>query len=114
MAEIQKTFDEKAYLMDTHTAVASSVLKKYREATKDQTICVVASTASPYKFNDSVLKALGQDKSCADEFERLALLKEISGLEIPKQLWELQTAEQRFLSACEKTDMKQTVSDFLV
>ena len=113
LAEIKKTFRENDYLMDTHTAVASYVLKKYREKTGDQKICVVASTASPYKFNESVLKALEQDKACADEFERLALLKEISGLEIPKQLWELQTAQQRFLSACEKTDMKKTVTNFL-
>ncbi len=111
--EIKKTFQEDDYLMDTHTAVASNVLKQYRKETGDETICVVASTASPYKFNESVLKALEQDKPCADEFERLALLKEISGLEIPKQLWELQTAEQRFLSACEKTDMKKTVTEFL-
>ncbi len=114
MAEIKKIFGEKEYLMDTHTAVASCVLKKYRDETGDQTICVVASTASPYKFNDSVLKALDQDKSCEDEFERLALLKDVSGLEIPKQLWELQTMEQRFLSACEKNAMKQTVTEFLL
>ncbi|MBO5408421.1 MAG: threonine synthase [Clostridia bacterium] len=113
LLEIKKTFSENAYLMDTHTAVASYVLKKYREETGDQKICVVASTASPYKFNESVLKALEQDKPCDDEFERLVLLKEVSGLEIPKQLWELKTAEQRFLSACEKTEMKQTVTKFL-
>ncbi len=113
LTEIKKTFDKYEYLMDTHTAVASNVLKQYREETGDQKVCVVASTASPYKFNESVLKALGQNSSCTDEFERLALLKEISGLEIPKQLWALQTAEQRFLSSCEKSDMKKTVTDFL-
>ncbi len=113
LSEIKETFFDKQYLMDTHTAVASSVLKKYRKETGDETICVVASTASPYKFNENVLKALGQEKPCQDEFERLALLQEVSGLEIPKQLWELQTLEQRFLSSCEKTDMKETVTGFL-
>ncbi len=113
LSEIKETFTNKKYLMDTHTAVASFVLKEYRKETGDQKICVVASTASPYKFNESVLKALEQNQVCTNEFERLALLKEISGLEIPKQLWELKTAEQRFLSACEKTDMKETVTKFL-
>ncbi len=113
LSEIKETFRDKQYLMDTHTAVASYVLKQYRKETGDEKICVVASTASPYKFNENVLKALGQDKPCQDEFERLAFLKEVSGLEIPKQLWELQTLEQRFTSACEKTDMKATVTDFL-
>ena len=113
LSEIKETFLDKQYLMDTHTAVASYVLKQYRKETGDEKICVVASTASPYKFNENVLKALGQDKPCQDEFERLALLKEVSGLEIPKQLWELQTIKQRFTSACEKTDMKKTVTEFL-
>ena len=45
--------------MDTHTAVAYTVLGEYRKETGDNTLSVVLSTASPYKFCASVLAALG-------------------------------------------------------
>ncbi len=38
------------YIEDPRTAVASAVYQKYRTATGDKTTTVVASTASPYKF----------------------------------------------------------------
>ena len=44
--------------MDTHTAVAWRAMEKYRFLTSDETYTVVLSTASPYKFADSVLAAL--------------------------------------------------------
>ena len=56
---IEKIFHQTGYLMDTHTAVAYTVLQDYRAATADDTVTVVASTASPFKFCDSVLEALG-------------------------------------------------------
>lgn len=56
---IGKAFREKNYLLDTHTAVACTVLDAYRAETSDQTLTVVESTASPFKFCASVLDALG-------------------------------------------------------
>ena len=52
---IGHVFQETDYLMDTHTAVAYTVLQDYRAATGDDTPAVVVSTASPFKFCDSVL-----------------------------------------------------------
>lgn len=112
LAEIQRAFSEKHYLMDTHTAVAASVLRKYREQTGDHTVCVVASTANPYKFADSVLKGL-QEAPKGDEFERLAYLQQVSGLLVPQQLSQLKAMEKRFTTYCEKDEMKQVVSQFL-
>ncbi len=112
LSEIKAAFAEKQYLMDTHTAVAASVLKKYRKETGDNTVCVVASTANPYKFADSVLKGLGEAPK-GDEFERLSYLQEVSGLKVPKQLAELKAMEKRFNTYCEKGDMKQVVTQFL-
>ena len=48
------------YLIDPHTAVAFSALEQYRTETGDETPAIVASTASPFKFCDSVLSALGE------------------------------------------------------
>ena len=112
LLEIEAAFSKKKYLMDTHTAVASCVLKKYREQTNDNTVTVVASTASPYKFADSVLKGL-KEAPKGDEFERLDYLQKITGLPLPTQLAELKTMEKRFTTYSKKEEMKQVVSQFL-
>ena len=48
-AAIAKYYKENGYLIDTHTAVAASVMEQYRKATGDKTVTVFVSTASPYK-----------------------------------------------------------------
>jgi threonine synthase len=59
LSTIADTFKTNGYLIDTHTAVAYKVLGEYREETGDNTASVVVSTASPFKFCESVLEALG-------------------------------------------------------
>ena len=44
--------------MDTHTAVAAHVCAQYRKDTQDEKKCLVASTASPYKFVRNVMTAI--------------------------------------------------------
>ena len=56
--EIAQVYRDCGYVIDTHTAVASKVYRKYREETKDTTPVVIASTASPYKFARSVMQAI--------------------------------------------------------
>ncbi len=114
-AEIKSCFDEYGYVPDTHSAVALSVYKKYLSEKNDATKTVIASTASPFKFNQSVLIAL---KSYAfvtgkDEFTLLSELSEISGADVPKSLAELKNKAKIFDTVCEKDGMIQVVSDFL-
>ena len=103
------------YVMDTHTAVAKFVYDKYVAETGDKTKTVIASTASPFKFNQSVLIALSGHGSVAgqDEFSLLDKLSEISGMDIPSSLSELKNKPQLFNTVCEKEQMIQIVSDFL-
>ena len=55
---IHDLYEKTGYVMDTHTAVAKSVYEKYRAQTGDTaTKTVIASTASPFKFTGSVMKA---------------------------------------------------------
>ena len=62
--------------MDTHT-VAMDVYDKYVIYTGDSTPTVIVSTASPFKFNNSVSKALLGDKTEGlNEFELLNMLSE--------------------------------------
>ena len=58
--------------------------KKYKKETEDDSICVVSSTASPYKFPQSVLEAFDIEES--DAFQAIHTLSEKFNLEIPKVL----------------------------
>ncbi len=113
METISKTFENEGYLMDTHTAVGYAVYKKYVSQTGDETKTLIASTASPFKFNDSVHKAICEGAGSKGEFELLAEVSEKSGLEIPKALSELETKECRFEKCVSKDGMYGVVSDFL-
>ena len=109
---ISETFRGYGYLMDTHTAVASNVLADYRRQTGDMRQTVVVSTASPYKFADSVLESLGQINIKAGS-EQLEQLSEVSSTSIPTPLASLRNAEARFHEIVEKEDMPRAVYAFL-
>ncbi len=106
---IKEQYDKHSFVCDTHTAVAVKVYEDYREKTGDTTKTVIASTASPYKFSNSVLEALGTFDSSLDEFELVDKLYEVSKLEVPKSLAELKDKEIRFKDTIEKSDMKDFV-----
>lgn len=115
MDAIKKCKDEYGYVIDTHTAVAKAVYDRYVEESDDHTKTVIASTASPFKFNQSVLIALSGHNSVAglDEFALLDKLADISNMEIPDSLAQLKNKPQLFNTVCEKDDMIQIVGDFL-
>ena len=115
MAAIKSVADEYDYVMDTHTAVAKSVYDKYVEETGDTTKTVIASTASPFKFNQSVLIALKDFDYVVgkDEFTMLDELSQIGNTPIPKSLAELRDRPVNFEIVCDKDEMRQIVSDFL-
>ncbi|MEE1005688.1 MAG: threonine synthase, partial [Acutalibacteraceae bacterium] len=108
LATIGDMFKEYGYLCDTHTAVAVGVYKKYKEATGDERPAVIASTASPYKFADSVLTAV-TDKKTDSEFGNVRLLSEVTSTEIPAPIKALENAEVRFKEICEKDKMLDAV-----
>jgi threonine synthase len=99
--------------MDPHSAVAYSVLRKYWEETGDTTPVVLASTASPFKFNRAVLKAIGRDTSDKDEFTLLQELSSLTGQPVPVRLAELKTLPERHQGICEKTEMAKVLYQFL-
>lgn len=112
---IKKTFDEKGYLADTHTAVGINVYNKYREATGDGTPTVILSTASPYKFNRSVARALLGKEAVAgkNEFELLEILSRESGTGIPRNLKNLDKKPVLHGTVVEREAMAAAVKDFL-
>lgn len=112
MNTIEKVFDFTGYLMDTHTAVAYTVLQDYRAATADDTMAIVVSTASPFKFCGSVLTALGE-KDLASGTAILKQLNERTGKAVPAPLAALEGMKVRFDRVAEKENMPLVVSDFL-
>ncbi|HSR11098.1 MAG TPA: threonine synthase, partial [Thermodesulfobacteriota bacterium] len=110
---IREAFQDQGYLMDTHTAVGYRVLAKYRQVTGDGTPALLASTASPFKFNEAVLEALGRDPSGRDEFTLLNDLSALSGLPVPEKLAELKRLPELHTSVCARDEMAAAVFDFL-
>ncbi len=110
---ISRIFKEKNYLCDTHTAVAVKVCEKYRKATGDKTPCVIAATASPFKFSKAVLEAVEGKKSELNEFDMVEKLAEITGLKCPEQLASLRNKAVRFNGCTDKNEMEKVVFDML-
>ena len=110
---IRTTYEKTGYVMDTHTAVAAAVCKKYRSDSGDARKCLVASTASPYKFIHSVMSAIDEKYAAADEFSLIDELSRISGTEVPRAIEEIRNAEIRHCLECDADCMKETVKEIL-
>ncbi|NLT63935.1 MAG: threonine synthase [Clostridiales bacterium] len=110
-AFISELYKDTGYLMDTHTADAYGVLSKIRRS-GEVFPTVIVSTASPFKFCDSVLEAFGEDssKSGAELIDKLAAVTRIKA---PKPLTGLGGREVRFTSCASKEKMPDVVMDFL-
>ena len=108
---IKDTFEQYHYLIDTHTAVAKAVCDQYQKETGDTAKTVIASTASPFKFNGSVYQALFGKPDMISEFDLLFALSDKTGVPVPKPLAELKEKEIRFEQVCEISQMKQMVEE---
>ena len=111
-AVIGRIYQKYDYLIDPHTAVAFDALEQYRSETGDQTPCIVVSTASPFKFCDSVLSALGEEEK-QNGLELLDELSEKTGMPAPKPLSSLRDKEIRFTQTVEKDHMVDAVLGML-
>lgn len=100
------------YLCDTHTAVAYHVLEAYRAKSGDETPTVVVSTASPYKFCDNVLKAIGMPAEESGT-KLIETLSEVTGSAVPKPLFGLDKREKRFNMVVETEAMPAAVLKML-
>ena len=107
---IGKMYSENGYLMDTHTAVAYKVYEDYKKATGDQAVAVIASTASAYKFADSVAESIGLSIE-KDGFANVRALQQKTGVKIPAGLNGLEAKEIRHKGILKKEEMKAAVRD---
>ena len=95
------------YVIDPHTAVAYHAGERYKEETGDKSQQVVISTASPFKFSEDVLSALGFD---VDKNEDSAvILAEKTGLALPDEVSRLANLPVRHNIVCEIEEMQKYI-----
>lgn len=115
IATIRDTWEKQRYLLDTHTAVAVNVYKKYLQNNKEPLPTIIASTASPFKFGSSVAQAVLESGLTGDkdEFSILALLAGYTGVKIPEGIKNLEQKPVLHLTVSPRDKMRETVADFL-
>ncbi|QAT41968.1 threonine synthase [Aminipila luticellarii] len=101
-------YEKNGYLMDTHTAVAYKVYKDYVAETGDHTPAIIASTASAYKFADSVARSIGLEEE-KDGFAYVKALHEKTGVRIPAGLKALESKPIRHTGVLDLEQMKESV-----
>ena len=112
--EILRVYNESGYVIDPHTAVASSVYHAYRKNSGDTLPTVIASTASPYKFAGSVMDALGRKNGNETDMELIDSLSAVSGTAIPRAIEEIRNAKVLHDRVIDSTEMKNTVRSILL
>ena len=110
---IKAIYGDTGYVIDTHTAVAAKVYKKYKEATKDETKSVIASTASPFKFTRSVMNSIDAKYDEMGDFELVDELSKIGNVAIPNAIEEIRTAPVLHDTVVEVDEMTDAVKKFL-
>ncbi len=112
-AEIKDVYEDTGYVLDTHTAVASAVYRKYTKETGDTKKTVIASTASPFKFTRSVMNAIDQAYDSMTDFALIDELSKIANVAIPQAIEDIRTAPVRHDTVCEVEEMEAKVKAFL-
>ena len=110
---IKDLYDKCGYVIDTHTAVAGAVYEDYKQASGDDTITVIASTASPYKFMGSVMSAIDDKYASMDDFALIDELEKVASVAVPKAVDDIRNAPVLHNNVCEKNEMEQAVTSFL-
>ena len=107
---IRDRYSQAGYRRETHTAVAYKVYEDYRKATGDETPTVIASTASAYKFAESVAKSIGLAEE-ENGFRYVEALAARTGVRIPKGLKDLDQKEIRHTGVINIDQMQSTVEE---
>lgn len=111
--EIKRLYQACGYVIDTHTAVASSVYQKYVSETNDTKKAVIASTASPFKFTRSVMNAIDEKYDAMGDFELVDELSKIAKVKVPMAIEEIRTAPVLHDIQCDVDEMPAIVKEFL-
>ena len=107
--EIKRVFGESKYAIDPHTAVASSVVHQYQQKTGDKTPTVIVSTASPYKFPETVFEAITGKQVKQPGLPAVQQLNELLQDKLPVGIQELFTTKSRQEVVIETSEMRNLI-----
>jgi len=113
---IREIYDRCDNIVDTHTAVGFNVYGRYYQRSADETKTIFVSTASPFKFADSVMDAIsgnGYSKGRSSEVI-IRELSEESSLAVPEGLSNLAEKPVLHSTVIEKEQMKDQVLSILL
>lgn len=110
---IKEVYDKYNYVIDTHTAVAYKAYTDYVEDTSDHKKTIIASTASPFKFTESVMKGLLEDTSNKSDFKLIKELSSSYDLSIPEAVKNLDKKEILHNRVCHKSQMENVIKEIL-
>ena len=110
---IHDVYKKTGYVMDTHTAVAAYVCDSLKKEGKLDKKCLVASTASPFKFVKSVMTSIDPSYENADELALMDTLKETAGVELPQAIKDIIDAKILHNLECDVDQMEATVKSVL-
>ena len=108
---IKKCYEDNNYLIDPHTAVAYGTYLNLKDKLKGKT-CIV-STASPYKFLETVNEVFKIEKDGIDLVEETSeivdmeipeILYEIYNKKVEKEVWEKEEMEKELLKLIGEID----------
>lgn len=105
---IKTCFNRYNYLLDPHTAVAYHCYNQYLCDTNDNRKTLLLSTASPYKFPNTIAQALNLD-SRDNVFELLNKISDYTTTEIPNNIRALSSKPKLHHDILELRDMKNTI-----
>ena len=110
---IDNFFDDYSYLLDPHTAVGVTAFFKYlNEVYDDTTPTIVVSTASAYKFPQSVLDAACHISE-SDPVKAAKRLSRLTSTEIPVAISGLNDKPVLHHTVVDKEDIPETVLSFV-
>ncbi|MHC1720754.1 MAG: threonine synthase [Clostridiaceae bacterium] len=110
---VREVYQTSDYLIDTHTAVAYNVYQEYRKNTGDDSVAVIASTASPFKFPKSINDALNFTGKDEKELMMVLKLADKVKVKVPKEIMDLAKKQIRHKETCKRDGMRNVITKFL-
>lgn len=112
-SEIKYVYETSGYLIDPHTAVGSFVARSYQKETGDQTPMIIVSTASPYKFPETVYHALTGRNTDQQGMPAIKQLHDLVGGELTAGVKELFDHQPRKESLVVPDEMEKLIAEVL-
>ncbi|MEA3423467.1 MAG: threonine synthase, partial [Bacillota bacterium] len=104
---IKACFEKTGYLLDPHTAVAYSVSENLGEN------ILIVSTASPYKFGESILKGLDINTDGVEVEGINFKISQLCKKSIPKSLVNISEKEIKHHRICGINEIEKTIKEIL-